>query len=262
MNAMETGFTNIILPSIAFFVFFYLAFNIVELLVILLLNGLIFKHWVFFVDKVMYAKVYYGKEMERVAGIVMILIIGSLIKFTALIEILRITSSGVQMMALLMIPAIFIIYFITTKKVPQSNFLKRIHEHLFIYISAVVYITVIILANHHYVSFQSYINKQVAKPIIISGSEIIEASKKKKLLSQFRIMVANEECPRVNFVVRKFGAVVPSFIYIETDTDLSIEEKPIDHSDPDAYLVGRLCSSHDESFLLTDHGQWYWVFED
>ncbi len=259
---METGFTNIILPSITFFIFFYLAFNIIELLVILFLNRLIFKHWVFFVDKVMYAKVYYGNTIERISSVVMIIIIGALLKFSALIEILQFTSSGVQVMALLMIPAIFIIYFVTTKKIPQSNFLKRVHEHLFIYISAIVYIVVVILANHNYISFQSYINKQVAKPIIVSGSEILEASKKKKLLSKFRIMVANGECPRVNFVAKRSGTDVPSFIYIETDEGLSLDEGPIVHSDPDAYLVGRLCSSLEERFLLTDHGQWYWVFAE
>jgi len=257
---MDYELIDIIIPSVAFFIAFYMAFNLLELIVILILNRLIFRYWGFFVDRVMYAKVNYGTEIERVALVVMVFFLFITIRFTAVIDVIIHASLGIQALALVMLVDIILIYFITTRKVPKSNFMKRVHSHLFVYISTVVYILVITLSNQYYARYQKFINAVVVSPIQASGASILENNKRKNLLAEFREQIDNNGCTRVNYVGTSHKEI-PHFIYITTHRDLKIKDKPINSGDPKAYLSGRLCSNSEQKFLLTDYGQWYWAID-
>jgi hypothetical protein len=55
---------------------------------------------------------------------------------------------------------------------------------------------------------------------------------------------------------------VVNLVYVTTHDDLRTDPLPINHYDPKEYLSGRACSKGDTTFLITEHGQWYWVIDE
>lgn len=257
---MGSSLKDIIIPSVAFFVAFYMVFTILELMIIMILNRLIFHYWGFFIDRVMAAKVYYGKQIETVTVTFLTLFLVAVIYFTSLADILFHAELGVQILAGLMVVAIILIYLLTSQGLPLLHVTKRIHAHLYIYMSVIAFVLIVTLANQHYASYLSFINDGFSKKNP-EETFLIEIQKRKALLDEFRIQALTNNCPRVNFLSEDKSIIPPTLIYIATQLDLKLMKKPLNPKNPNAFLSGRLCSNGDEQFLLTDYGQWYWVFE-
>ncbi len=258
---MTSEVKDIVIPSIAFFITFYMTFNLVELLIILLLNRLIYRNWTFFVDKVMYVKVFYGKRVRRLALTFMAVFVILIIQFTAIADIIIHSGIEIKVMAMVMFFAMLIIYVLTTRKVPILHLMKQVHTHLFIYISIIVYVLVISLVNQYYNEYQYFVNTTLVAPVTHNSAQYMENKKRNKLLQEFRSKIEQQLCDRVDYT-NSDDDVVRSFIYIATHQDLKLTDKPISRSNPSAYLTGRLCKSKTANFLLNDYGQWYWVVEE
>lgn len=259
---MDSEITDIIVPSIFFFIAFFMAFTLIEMVVILILNRYIYKNWAFIIDVVIRAKVHYGNTIERLMRAFVIVFLALMISFTLVLDILKHASFGVKVLAVEMLLIMILIYLRTTRKIPKLSFMKAIHKYLYIYLSAIFYVLTIVVVNDHYPAYQKYINDAIVNPVSANSSEYIESRKRKKLLTEFRHQIYADECPRTDLRTDQNNGKNKHFVYVTTHTDLKLIEKPINPKDQKAFLTGRLCSNSEETFLLTDYGQWYWVIEE
>jgi len=259
---MTSELYDIIIPSIAFFVAFFMVFVLVELTIILFLNILIFKYWGFAINVVIRATVKHGKKIKGFTIAFVAIFIFALILFTSFMDILWHANFGAKILAAEMFFAMALIYITTTKKLPIFHFMKTIHKYLFVYMSAVVYIFVVVMVNQHYESYQNYINANITHPISKKANIFMENQKRKRLLKEFRQQIYAHNCPRTNMAQYLEGGAVEGFVYVATHDDLKIIDRLIDPTDLADYLIGRLCANEEAAFLLTDHGEWYWVIDD
>jgi|GEM_PF-1323376 len=258
---MSSELTEIIIPSIAFFVGFLLAFYLIELFVILILNGFVYKHWSFVVDVVMRVKVRHGKAARNItlASIIILLVI--LFKYTAVIQALRDATMEEKLYAAQIILVIFLVYFGTTRYLTDLTFLKQIHRYLFIYFSMIVFVFMVLIVNQQYENYQRLINAKIVYPITKKTEVVMENYKRKKLLNEVRRMIHNGRCPRVDFTERLVQGEMMHFVYVTTDPALSISNITTSFDEAISLTVGRSCTYENETFLLTDHGQWFWVID-
>lgn len=259
---MDSEITDIIVPSIFFFIAFFMAFTLIEMVVILILNRYIYKNWTFFTDIVIRAKAHYSDTVTRIMRVFVVLFLALMITFTSVLDILKHASFGVKVLAVEMLLIMILIYLRTTRRIPTLNFEKSIHKYLYIYLSAIFYVLTIVAVNQYYPAYQKYINDAIVSPVFASGSDYLESYKRKKLLTEFRHQIYADECPRTDLRTDQNNGKNKHFVYVTTHTDLKLIEKPINPKDQKAFLTGRLCSNSEETFLLTDYGQWYWVIEE
>ena len=107
---MDSELFEIVIPSILFFVGFFLTFSLIELLIILLLNGWVFKHWGFVVDVVIRVKVRHGRLIQFATLASIVIFLGLLIKYTAVIKILMSASMEEKLYAAQILLLIFLVY--------------------------------------------------------------------------------------------------------------------------------------------------------
>lgn len=259
---MGSELSDIIIPSIAFFVAFFISFNLVEALMGLLLRYFIFSKATFFTDVLLRYKIYHGSWIKPVSLVFLLGFTIGFLKFTAFIDILWYASWGVKIFALEMILAIYFIYLLSTHRLPRLHFMKKIYQYLFAYLSIIVYILMVVLINQYYDVYQHYINAKIVYPIQHKGSLILDNRERQKLLTEFRYQIYSNTCPAIDFTEIKTDSGIQNFVYVTTNADLKTIQKPINRNNPKAYLSGRLCSDGNKSFLLTDYGQWYWVIKE
>ena len=132
--------TEIIIPSIAFFISFLLVFYLMELLIILFLNGFVLKHWAFVVDVVMRVKVRHGKVVQRSTLAFIVIFLVLLFKFTGVFQVLRDASTEEQFYAVQIVLVIFLVYRTGMRYLAELNFLKLIHRYLYFYFSVIIFV--------------------------------------------------------------------------------------------------------------------------
>ena len=257
---MSSELFEIIVPSIAFFFGFFLAFTLIEMMIVLLLNGFVFKHWSFVVDVVMRAKVRHGKVIIFTTLALILVFIAMLFKYTAVIKVLQNASLEEKLYAVQILLVILLTYRLATSHLLELTFLKQIHRYLFIYISIVIYVLMILLVNNQYKNYQRFINATIVHPIQENVKVVLENRKRKYLLNEFRRQIHNGRCPHVDYTDNLVIGNVKQFVYITTDSNLSISNTTTSDT-PKSYTVGRACTYANETFLLTDYGQWFWVID-
>ncbi|MBU1017912.1 hypothetical protein KKA33_02675 [Patescibacteria group bacterium] len=257
---MSSELFEIIVPSIAFFFAFFLAFTLMEMMVVLLLNGFVFKHWGFVVDVVMRVKVRHGTLMRFATLLLMTVFIGVLLKYTAVLRILDSATLEEKLYAGQTFLVILLTYRLATGHLMELTFLKQIHRYLFIYLSVVVYVLMILLVNSQYDNYQRLINATVVHPIGENVKVVMENYQRKKILNEMRRLVHNDRCPRVDYMLDLTKGLTKHFIYVTTDPDLATLQEVLSDA-PKNYTIGRACTYANETFLLTDYGQWFWVID-
>ncbi len=257
---MSSELFEIIIPSIAFFIAFFLAFTLVEMMVVLLLNGFVFKHWGFVVDVVMRAKVRHGKLIRFVTLFLIAAFIALFLKYTAVLTILRNASLEEKLYAAQTLLVILLTYRLATRQLMKLTFLKQIHRYLFVYISIVVYVLMVLLVHTQYVDYKRLINATIVHPIGENVKVVMENYQRKKILNEMRRQVHNNRCERVDYSLDLTKGLTKHFIYITTDPDLA-RLKEVSSDAPKNYTIGRACTYANETFLLTDYGQWFWVID-
>ena len=253
--------TEIIIPSIAFFVAFLLVFYLIELFVILFLNGFVYKYWSFVVDVVMRVKVRHGKATRNITLVSVIILLAVLFKYTAVIQVLRNAAMEEKLYAAQIILVIFLVYFGTTRYLADLTFLKQIHRYLYIYFSMIVFVLMVLTVNKQYENYQQMINAKIVYPLTEKTEVVMENYKRKRLLNEVRRMIHNGRCPRVDFTEHLVMGEIKHFIYVTTDPELSISNITTSFDETINLTVGRSCTYENETFLLTDHGQWFWVID-
>ncbi|MFH0820724.1 MAG: hypothetical protein V1908_03030 [Candidatus Peregrinibacteria bacterium] len=258
---MNSELFDIIIPSLAFFIAFFLAYSMVEILIILLLNRMIFHTWDLTPEKWVQSKELYKAKIKIVTLLTIILLIGLLIYFTDFLTILFAATLEIQTLAAETLLAMILIYLTTTRKLTREGIERSIHKYLYIYMSVIVFTFTITLADSSYGHYKEFINANVTTTI--RGVEkTIESREKTALVENFRKQIYQGQCTEINFLNQPQKTTVTNFVYITTNDDL-IRAETTYEEDPDVAkdLRGRLCTDGIQTFLLTDHGRWYWVIE-
>ncbi len=257
---MSSELFEIIIPSIAFFIAFFLTFTLIEMLIVVFLNGFVFKHWGFVVNVVMRVKVRHGKAIRLVMLSLMVIFIGVLLRYTAVLKVLLNASLEEKLYAGQILLVIILAYRLATRHLVELTFLKQIHRYLFVYFSVVVYVLMILLINNQYENYKRLINATIVHPIGENVKIVMENRKRKYLLNEFRRQIHNNRCPRTDLTEELKKGETKHFVYITDDPELAISNVTTS-DDPINYTIGRLCSYANETFLLTDNGLWFWVID-
>jgi hypothetical protein len=256
---MSSELFEIILPSLAFFLGFFLVYTLLELIVALSLNVVIFRYWGFAAKETDLPKLKRNFRIELGVSLFIALSIVALVLKSRVIELLLASLIEVRLFALEVFLGMIFLYLVTTHELLEDTFVRKVHKYLYFHMSSVVFVAMIFFSNHYYGLYQDYINANLFAKTDKGITLTLNSQERKAHLELFRDMIFQGLCPVADFSSYYRSGRVMNFTYVVTHPDLKIAEKPLLVSDIEAHLSGRLCSKGNISFLLTDHGQWYWV---
>jgi len=247
------------LPLLVFLVVSFLAFYFVETVIMLTLNYCIRKHWKFVVDRLLRMVVKH-RSMMRIASFgVIALIIILLFLFTSLADLLVAgTQTGVmRFLALILITAMVMIYYIGSQSMSEVVIARRIHLFVFVILSLFSFTGIMTVARDGYTVYEDAINAAFVKPIVLNIEGKYEERLENRLVEIFREDVKNGECEYYDYA-NSTGSGITQFVFIKNDPLLA-EESPEVRAKGEP-LAGLNCI-HQTKFLLTPNGKWYEVLE-
>lgn len=260
---MDQVIYNEILPPVIFFVVFSVAFSLLELIVIFLLDRIESKHWEFMIDVVIRTKVHHGKLIKYSVLIILAAFSAILLIYTPLIDVLASSTKELKIFAVLLALVMFLIYAVNVRKSTKIAIEKKIYETIFFVMSLVLYVSILILANESYGTYAEYIKTNLINPAVQSVEAVTEEQKKNQLLKKFREQYLNNECEKADYSQEEEKAhVVKNFVLIAKEPELAYEDGEFDPEDPKSVLKGMRCLDGENTFILTANGNWYWVIEE
>ena len=258
---MNTELANSVIPSAVFFSGFFIAFSLLELLIIFFLNRLEKKHWEFVIDTLIRAKIHHGRAVKMIALLGILLVLALIFFTTPFLDVLRAATPELKIFMAVLFAVMGLIYFTTTRKVTRMALEKKVHGYIYFLVSCIVFTFVVVMADQSYNAYQNYINSQFVYP----ATQKIQASQDKKeedsLISKFREDYLAGKCEVVDYRKEKPTGLT-HFIYARTDVDLTIAGATIVDENGMTLLKGNKCTDGKNTFLLTEGGKWYWVITE
>jgi len=258
---MDPSLYETIAPNALFFSGFFIVFSLVEIAIILLLERIESHHLDFMVDIVMKDWVHYSALIRLITIWSILLFASLLLLFSPILYIFIEATASLWVFAVLLFLVIILIYFVTTRKILTLKIERRIHRAIYIFLSLPLFVLVMFFADANYVTYQEYVNKKLVDPLVISYTAIVDEQEKNRLLVEFRSMIAEDQCPFIDYRDRIGDGKFRQFVYVELDLDLATSDEPYDPEDVPSIVRGRVCSEGIDSFILTERGAWFWVFE-
>jgi hypothetical protein len=256
---MSSDIFEIIFPSFAFFVGFFLVYTMLEMVVALSLNIVIFHYWGFYVGTADLPRLRRNRRMELIVGLFLAALMIALVCYSRVFDVLLASRIEIRVFALEVFLGMVLIYLVTTEELIDDDLVKKAHKYLYFTMSVVAFVAVILFANRYYNDYKNYIHANLVIPLTQGHTLYVDSEERQKLLTEFRQMIYKNQCPEADFSSYYRSGEPISFFYIVTQPDLRIAPNPMLSSDLKAHTSGRLCNNGSRSFLLTDHGQWYWV---
>jgi len=254
---MDQNSLNTILPPLIFFLFFFLSFTLIELVLIFSLNRFISKYWEFAIDIIIRAKVHYGGIIKVVSLIFIAILLFSVYSFTSFFEVFTSSTPILRNLSIILFVVILLIYFTTTRRMSKMALEKKVNQYIYFIISIVLYVAIIIIANGSYGSYQNYVNTKFINPTVERVRATLGEQEKDRLLVQFKQDLNDGKCSFVDYSKEDDG-IFRHFIFIANNDEFEDIEKPLNTS----ALSGQACSDNENTFILTDYGEWYWVISD
>lgn len=247
-----------IAPLITFFIAFVIAFAVVELLFIYILNRLEKRYWVFVVDVLMRARLHHKRAIEIIAviGIIITLIIA--LFGTPFLEVFRASKPILDAFMLVLLAAMILVYFVATRKATHLALEKQVHTYLYFVISIILFAFMTVMADQSYNSYQNYINKELVDPATQQIKAGISGMEEDRLLAKFREDYLAGECEDIDYSFIDNPGMI-QFVYVTTDIELASR---MTTPDDDFSLKGQKCSDGENTMLLTEGGKWYWVISE
>ena len=259
---MEQIIYNEILPPLIFFAIFSIVFSLLELIVIFFLNRLGRRHWEFMIDVVIRSKVHHGKLIKGIVLIIIAILVAWILLLTPLMEVVMSATQELKLLALLLALVMFLIYSINIRKAVRLDIEKKIYKTIFLIISLILYTFILILANKSYGRYVQYVSTQFVEPTVKGIETVIAEQEEKQLLEKFRQSYLNDECVTIDYTQIKEDRKVRNFVFIKSEPELAYGESYIDREEPTTFLKGKACSDEENTFLLTEQGDWYWVIDE
>lgn len=245
-----------LVPLLAFFIAFFIAFSILELMIIWILNGLEKKYWAFVIDRLIRAKVHYGKTIGLIAAAGMALVFLLILFATPFFSILKAATPIVKKFSLILLMVMVLIYFTTTKKMTRMALEKKVHGYIYFMISLILYAFIIIMADQSYNSYKGYMNTTFTEPAVSNVESALDKNEENRLHEKFRDYYLSGKCEDMDYTLTEKGGLL-HFVFVVEDADLA-QKAPLPEDAPPA-LKGKKCTDGENTFLLTEQGRWYWV---
>ncbi len=255
---MDIGLAGSIVPQVIFFVSFFVAFTLIEVLIIFILNRLGMSNWAFVIDFIIKAEVHYGKVIKVISRLLILLLAFGLFYTTGTLEILENATPEIQVFAVVLLLNIFIVYATTTRKLTKLAIEKKIHKTIYVITSLILFVFMTSFADQSYNTYQSIINQNFTEIAVQKVQQSLDENEKQEILENFRGMARRGECTEVDYRGSARNGVT-HFILVETDIEFIQVDGNVDATDPESYAVGRECTDGENSFVLTKYGSWYWV---
>lgn len=251
---------ELIIPNLLFFVVIFLIFSILEGAIVLFLQWLEKKthDWLM----VLMLKVYRHYRKVRVMFQGVGLFIAAVVIWLAWSFFVKTAGKPeITVTAIVLLVVITLVYFILTHLRGELSMRKSGDRVLYVALSLVLYFFILVLVDQKFPDYQRFVYKNVVNPAVEQVVSQLDANKKEDLLNQFRAMVKNGQCPFKDYREDKNTNVIHNFIYMTTDFNLKTAKGPSIPDSAVAVLKGKNCTNSTETFLLTDHGVWYWVID-
>jgi hypothetical protein len=258
---MNTELANSVIPSAVFFFAFFVAFSILELLIIFILNKLERQHWEFVIDTLIRAKVHHGRAIKIVALLGIFLVLALILLLTPFVDVVRAATQEFKTFIAILLTVMLVIYYTTTRKVTKMALEKRVHGYIYFLISCVVFTFVVIMADQSYNTYKNYMNSQLIEPAAQKISAEIDEQEAEKALSGFREDYLAGRCEAIDYKEEKPTAFT-HFVYARTDDDLAVEGAKMVDEKGLPLLKGHRCINGENTVLLTEAGKWYWVITE
>ncbi|MBI5421686.1 hypothetical protein HZA44_00950 [Candidatus Peregrinibacteria bacterium] len=265
---MSSDLFEIILPSLVFFFAFFVVNILLEMGVVFLLNTFFCKHWMIVTKFACSRRRKWHRRAEFALCLSVSLSLLAIIAATHTIDIFVASDLEIKIYVLELFLATLLIYRITSRLILSDiignckELLLKAFGYLFFFTSVLLAILTILFLNQQYESFKRLIHSTLIYPITGKHALILKNGTKGGLITAFREQIYQGLCPRMDYSTCTSDAPVVNLIYVTTQLDLRLDTHPIIHSDPKDYLSGRACTKGSTTFLLTDHGQWYWVIDE
>lgn len=250
-------------PNLIFFFTFFVTFSLVELFLIALIKKGAAAHAQWFIDTFMRFELHH-KRVFRWGSILSVLaIILVLVYATSLAEILKRATPAFQGFAGGLVVVIFLIYFLMTRQATSMAVERRIQTYLYTVLSICFFAGVIVTADRLYGQYTEWVNTHFINPAVREVRQTLDEQKKETLLKEFRAMVKESKCERVDYTPDTSATAdsVKHFVFVALDTDL-IAPDYVDGTDLTTDFTGQACTNGQETFLLKKDGSWYWVISD
>lgn len=258
---MNSEIRDIIIPSIFYFIAFFVAFSLVETLIILFLNRLMFHWWGLTVEGLTQSKELHGKKIRWAVLFTIVIFSLALLAFTDFWSVLKAAKLPIKVLTLETLLGMILIYLSTTRRLPKLEIEKSIHKYLYLYLSIIVLVLTTIAADRNYERYQDFINANI-KAVAGGVERKIDAQEKSALIENFRKQLYQGGCEEKNYLDESGGPGVKNFVYVGTSDDLARAVTDFESDlDPAKFFRGRACTNGVETFLLTEHGRWYWVID-
>ncbi|MBU1018206.1 hypothetical protein KKA33_04225 [Patescibacteria group bacterium] len=260
---MEPAFYNELIPLFIFFLVFLATLSLMELIVIFLLNRIGQANWQFMIDIVIRAKVYHGRLIRWLVIIALMIFVICMLFCTPLLELLMTASNEMRLFAALLALVMVLIGLINIRKNAHVAIERKIYQIIFFVISFFIYIFILTAAQESYQSYANYIQTQLIDPTVKTMELAKEERKEDRLLKKFHKQYQEGKCIDADYTeLSGRQVVVKSFVLIASEPILAFSDAPINLEDPKANLKGKKCTDGENTFLLTEHGNWYWITEE
>jgi len=257
------GFSGDLLPTILFFVIFFIAFTLLELLVVFFLNRLGRRNWEFMIDVVIRSGVNHGRLIKWLVFLLLLLLIIAMLLTTPIFAVLERATFEFKVFAVVLALFMFLIYALNIQKTSRVKIEKKIYGTIFFVLSVSAYVVILILANETYESYRHFVNQQLIRPTVVEVSTALEDIKKEKLHQKFRKQYLAGECEPVDYTEEGVQeGELANFVLVAYDSDLSISDTEALPKEATAFLKGQACTDGEETFLITRDGRWYWVHDE
>lgn len=257
---MTASITQFVIPNLLFFVAVFLAFSILQSVIVLFLIWLEHENH----DRIMVLMLkcykYYRKIqfIFRMAGAVLIAgavwIMWSLLK--SFVGRPELTFFAVGLLFL-----ITLIYFVLIHLKGRLSLKRRGDGALYFALSLVLYFFIIMLVDQKFPDYGRFVVTNLVDPAVTGVEKAVEANNEEKLLNEFRTMARGGQCPADDYRRERQRDVIHNFVYKATDTEFKIKEGEPIPGDISAIIQGRKCTNGTQTFQLTDYGKWYQVID-
>ena len=236
--------------------------SVLELVVILLLNQLERKNWEWVVDVLIRSEVHHKKMIKYALIIVIGVLFIILITLTPLVPMLAMASAEFRLFALLLALLMLLIYSINLRKSTKISIEKKIYGIVFFMLSLLLYFLIIITAYGSYKSYIEYVNKHFIKPAVTSVETVLEEREKNRLLSEAHQAYKEGKCVSVDYIKEQKKILIKNIILIAQEPELAFGDKTVNIDNPEESLKGISCTVGEDTMLLIENGNWYFVREE
>ena len=258
---MNTELANSVIPSAVFFFAFFVAFSLLELLIIFVLNKLERQHWEFVIDTLIRAKVHHGRAIKVIALLGILLVLALILLLTPFLDVIRASTQEFRTFIAVLLFVMLLIYYTTMRKVTKMALEKKVHGYIYFLVSCVVFAFVVVMADQSYNAYTGYMKSQLIEPAAQKISAEMDAQEAEKILSAFRDDYFAGRCEAIDYKKEK-PATLTHFVYARTDDDMIIEGAQVVDENGMPLLKGHKCSDGKNTALITENGRWYWVITE